>query len=75
MELRRRTSWMFVLLVLAPLFLLVPMAPARADVPVWSGLDARFFAGPIPPHGTTIASVPLDPALSLTGAGPAYRVL
>ena len=68
MQLRRRTSWMFVLLVLA---LLVPMAPARADVPVWSGLDARFFAGPIPAHGTTIASVPLDPALSLAGAGPA----
>lgn len=63
---------MFVLLVLA---LLVPMAPARADVPVWSGLDARFFAGPIPPQGTTIASVPLDPALSLAGAGRAYRVL
>jgi hypothetical protein len=72
MELRRRTSWMFVVLVLA---LLVPMATARADMPMWSGLDARFFAGPIPPQGTTIASVPLDPALSLAGAGPAYRVL
>lgn len=50
-------------------------APAHAEAPTWSGLDARFFAGPIPPQGTTIASVPLDPALSLTGAGPAYRVL
>jgi len=50
-------------------------AKAGADVPDWSGLDARLFAGPIPPQGTTVASVPLDPALSLTGAGPAYRVL
>src|SRR6201991_3889670 len=57
-------------------FSVLPMAPARADVaPDWSGLDARFFAEQIPPQGTTIASVPLDPALSLTGAGPAYRVL
>lgn len=71
----RRTSWIFVLLVLALLPLLASTATARADVPVWSGLDARFYAGPIPPSGATIASVPLDPALSLTGAGPAYRVL
>ena len=54
---------------------IAPMAPADADAPMWSGLDARFFAGPIPTHGTTIASVPLDPALSLAGAGTAYRVL
>jgi hypothetical protein len=64
---------MSVLLVVA--FSVLPMAPARADVPDWSGLDARFFAGLVPPQGTTVASVPLDPALSLTGAGPAYRVL
>jgi hypothetical protein len=64
---------MSVLLVLA--FSVLPMAKAGADVPDWSGLDARLFAGPIPPQGTTVASVPLDPALSLTGAGPAYRVL
>jgi hypothetical protein len=51
------------------------MASALADVPDWSGLDARLFADPIPPQGTTIASMQLDPALSLTGAGPAYRVL
>jgi Prolyl oligopeptidase family len=54
---------------------LFPTALAHADAPNWSGLDARFFADPIPAHGTTVASVPLDPALSLTGAGPAYRVL
>jgi hypothetical protein len=73
MQLRRRMIWMPVLLMLT--LAVCQMAPARADVPVWSGLDARFFAGPIPPPGTTITSVPLDPALSLTGAGPAYRVL
>lgn len=55
--------------------LLIPPALAGAAVPNWSGLDARFFNDPIPPAGTTIASVPLDPALSLTGAGAAYRVL
>lgn len=54
---------------------LLPTALAHADAPNWSGLDARFFADPIPARGTTVASVPLDPALSLTGAGPAYRVL
>ncbi|KAA0083613.1 alpha/beta hydrolase [Mycolicibacterium sp. P9-64] len=64
---------MSALLVLA--FSVLPAVPARAEVPTWSGLDARFFAEPIPPEGTTIASVPLDPALSLSGAGPAYRVL
>lgn len=54
---------------------LMPPAVATAAVPNWSGLDARFFSEPIPPAGTTIASVPLDPALSVAGAGPAYRVL
>ncbi|MBX7447225.1 prolyl oligopeptidase family serine peptidase [Mycolicibacterium sp. 3033] len=55
--------------------LLIPPALAHAATLNWSGLDARFYDGPIPPPGTTIESVPLDPALSLTGAGPAYRVL
>jgi Secretory lipase/Prolyl oligopeptidase family len=62
------------MLLLLALFIL-PTAPAYAEAPSWSGLDARIFAGRIPAQGTTIASVPLDPALSLTGAGPAYRVL
>jgi len=57
------------------LTLLIPPALAHAATLNWSGLDARFYDGPIPPPGTTIESVPLDPALSLTGAGPAYRVL
>ncbi|MDG4665215.1 prolyl oligopeptidase family serine peptidase [Mycobacterium sp. 236(2023)] len=73
MGLRRPTAWIsaFFVVVLAVL----PTAPAHADTPNWSGLDARFFAEPIPAQGTTIASVPLDPALSISGAGPAYRVL
>jgi hypothetical protein len=50
MQLWRRTTWMSVLLVLA--FSVLPMAAARADVPDWSGLDARTFAGPIPPPGS-----------------------
>ncbi|WP_374159934.1 alpha/beta hydrolase family protein [Mycobacterium sp. G7A2] len=55
--------------------LLIPPTLAHAATLNWSGLDARFYDGPIPPPGTTIESVPLAPALSLTGAGPAYRVL
>ena len=62
--------WMSVLFELA--LSVLPIATARADVPDWSGLDAHFFTGPIPPQGTTLASVPLDPALSLTGAGPEH---
>lgn len=50
-------------------------ATAAAAMPNWSGLDARFFTDPIPTAGTTIASVPLDPALSVSGAGAAYRVV
>ena len=73
MRLTRCVTGLSALLMLA--FSVLPIAPARADVPDWSGLDARAFAAPIPPQGTTIESVPLDPALSLTGAGPAYRVL
>ncbi|MBS1691051.1 MAG: prolyl oligopeptidase family serine peptidase [Actinobacteria bacterium] len=57
------------------LTLFAPAGPAFAAAPDWSGLDARYFDGPIPPQGSLIASAPLDPALSLTGAGPAYRVL
>ncbi len=48
---------------------------AGATVPNWSGLDARHYDGPIPAPGTLIRAVPLDPALSVTGAGAAYRIL
>ncbi len=65
--------WISALVVLA--VLLCPPATAGAAAPVWSGLDATSFDGSIPPAGTTIDSVPLDPALSVAGAGAAYRVL
>nr|WP_202926974.1 lipase family protein [Gordonia desulfuricans] len=55
--------------------------PARADgapptpAPIWSGLDAREYSGPIGAPGTVLAQVPLDESLSLPKAGHAYRVL
>ncbi len=69
----RHRTWLAVLLIAA--LSMLPIAVGHADVPRWSGLDARFYDGPIPPPGNTVASVVLDPALSLTGAGPAFRVL
>ncbi|MBT0567357.1 alpha/beta fold hydrolase [Williamsia sp. CHRR-6] len=49
---------------------------APAPGPRSSGLDARDYAGPIPARpGTLIAHTALDPALSLPGAGPAFRIL
>ncbi|MBX9918881.1 MAG: alpha/beta hydrolase, partial [Mycolicibacterium frederiksbergense] len=48
---------------------------AHAVAPNWSGLDARFFAGPIPEPGNLIETVPLAPELSIAGAGAAYRIL
>ncbi|UXA20026.1 S9 family peptidase [Mycobacterium sp. SMC-4] len=50
-------------------------ATAAAAVPQWSGLDARHYSGPIPAPGDLIETVPLDPELSVTGAGAAYRIL
>lgn len=50
-------------------------ATAQAATPVWSGLDARSFDGSVPAPGRLINAVPLDPALSVTGAGRAYRIL
>ncbi|WP_235677878.1 alpha/beta hydrolase family protein [Mycolicibacterium sarraceniae] len=69
----QRLAWMSTLLIAA--LCVLPIAVSHADVPRWSGLDARFYDGPIPPPGNTIESVPLDPALSVRGAGAAYRVL
>jgi hypothetical protein len=48
---------------------------AAAAEPVWSNLDARHYDKPIPRAGTLIASVPLDPTLSVAGAEHAYRIL
>lgn len=58
------------------LIALAPVAPAAAEPgPQWSGLDARAYPGPIPAEGDLITSVPLDPALSVTGAAKAFRIL
>jgi hypothetical protein len=62
-------------LMLACLALMAPTAHAAADVPNWSGLDARGYDGPIPAPGRLISAVPLDPALSVRGAADAYRIL
>ncbi|MDZ4266713.1 MAG: prolyl oligopeptidase family serine peptidase [Mycobacterium sp.] len=62
-----------VLLVAAGL--LAGSATAYAAEPRWSGLDARSYAGQIPTPGELITTVPLDPALSVSGAGDAYRIL
>lgn len=48
---------------------------AAIATPNWSGLDARAYAGPIPPPGQLIEFRPLDPALSVAGAAAAYRFL
>jgi acetyl esterase/lipase len=42
----------------------------------WSGLNATNFAGQVPARGGIyVKGVPLDPALSIPGAGAAYRFL
>jgi hypothetical protein len=48
---------------------------AVAAVPNWSSLGATGYDGPIPAQGGLIATVPLDPALSVAGAAAAYRIL
>lgn len=60
----------------APSVPTVPTAPTVvAGAPAWSGLDARSYDGPIPAPGTLLDTVDLDPALSVAGAGQAYRIL
>lgn len=65
------------LVALAAVLIAAAAAPAVAvaAAPAWSGLDARDYAGPIPPAGELITAVPLDPALSVAGAGQAWRIL
>ena len=46
-----------------------------ASAPDWSGLDTTGYDGPIPSPGGLIDTVPLNPALSVTGAGASYRIL
>lgn len=50
-------------------------ASADTPEPNWSGLDARFYSGPIPAPGQVISAVPLDRGLTVQGAGDAFRLL
>lgn len=54
---------------------LMGCAPGAGAVPAWSGLDARVRDSPVPPPGTLLEIVPLEPALSVAGAADAYRIL
>lgn len=67
--------WLAALVLLISAFVAAPVPVAAAAEANWSGLDARHYNGPIPVPGTLIESVPLDPALSVAGAGQAYRIL
>jgi pimeloyl-ACP methyl ester carboxylesterase len=68
--------WRWVTCVALAFAMAIGVAPAAvAAEPNWSGLDARFHDGPIPAPGGLIASVPLEPALSVSGAAAAYRIL
>ena len=49
--------------------------PTPGGDPVWSGLDAREYSGPIESPGTLIKSVSLDDAVTLPAAGEAHRIL
>ena len=50
--------------------------PPPTAAPVWSGLDVRDYAGPVPSTpGTLIRSVPLDRRLWVRSAGDAKRFL
>ncbi|GAC58861.1 hypothetical protein GOHSU_55_00160 [Gordonia hirsuta DSM 44140 = NBRC 16056] len=51
------------------------LAAPATPAPVWSGLDARDYAGPVGKPGTLLAQTRLDPAVSLPAAGQAYRIL
>ena len=62
--------WILTVVAVALLF----GAGTAHAAPVWSGLDVRDYAGPIPPSGTLIAATPLDPAVSLPNAGRALRI-
>ena len=59
-----------------------PPRPAATETlpptgtPNWSGLDARDYSGKIPTRtGTLVEHTTLAPALSIPGAGRAYRIL
>ncbi|MCF8604364.1 prolyl oligopeptidase family serine peptidase [Gordonia sp. HY442] len=60
----------------AGMTLVAPAAHAEGTpAPVWSGLDARHYDGPIGHHGTLISKTRLDASVTLPAAGNAYRIL
>ncbi|MGV0626861.1 alpha/beta hydrolase family protein [Mycolicibacter minnesotensis] len=64
--------------MLAALLLCAPGSFGTAGAtaaPDWSGLDARHHSEPVPAAGTLIRSVPLAPALSVSAAADAFRIL
>ncbi|WP_448421995.1 alpha/beta hydrolase family protein [Mycolicibacterium sp. XJ1819] len=63
-----------VTLSIVGLFSFPPTAQAVA-APAWSGLDARTYAGPIPPAGTLMHTTQLSRPLWVSGAGQADRYL
>jgi acetyl esterase/lipase len=75
MNLRAVVPKLAAILMATAALLAAPIPIASAAAPNWSGLDARSFAGAVPAPGTLIQTVPLNPALSVTGAKEAYRIL
>ncbi|MEZ5212343.1 alpha/beta hydrolase family protein [Gordonia sp. (in: high G+C Gram-positive bacteria)] len=59
----------------AAVFAIAPAQAAPTTTPVWSGLDARDYSGPIGAPGTLLAKTRLDPSVSLSAAGSSYRIL
>lgn len=78
---RRARWWTAVVLgIAATMAVVAPAAavplPPPEPAPVWSGLDVRDYAGPVPTTpGRLLRSVPLDRSLWLPDAGSAVRVL
>ena len=74
---KRSLAAVAVVAAAGPMFATAPVAHAdeATAAPVWSGLDARDYRGPIGAPGTLLAKTPLDQSISLPRAGRAYRIL
>lgn len=71
---QRTARWLGAMLVGVAATVAAPFVAAAAT-PDWSGIDARNYDGEIPAPGRLIAESPLDPTLSIGGAGQADRIL
>ncbi|VEG54113.1 secretory lipase [Mycolicibacterium aurum] len=71
----RRVARIAAVVLLTAVALVGGVPTAAASAPAWSGLDSRAYDGPTPPPGQLLDAVALDPALSVSGAGAAYRTL